>query len=364
MKQDRRQGEDAGEVSRNVDNSYSRWNAKRVVPSTSRSWTRDVLARGKAGILGWKPFPAESMATAFPPCDESPPTIVVDSGWKPRWWATARTACVATVLATATLTGCSSGMEVTGASVSEGSAVVSTAREKGGNDRTIASTAATSKAVESPSSATTGKVKNAGKDSAKKKSSPSASSKTAASPSGSAFPDSKPRPEKGDKAPTKSGPVVGFVPEESGAPNVKRGESLRRQKQVAAEPAPFGEALNYSDGVEVTTGKFRRGTVDQEGAGYITGAAYLVMDIEIRATAERELDLNHVVVTLRFGDEELVAAPLYGETETHDVGGIVPAGDMQTGTYAFMLPTDTDTATLFIDIDGEHAPATVQGRIP
>ncbi|HXD28179.1 MAG TPA: hypothetical protein VN621_05415 [Arthrobacter sp.] len=158
--------------------------------------------------------------------------------------------------------------------------------------------------------------------------------------------------------------MVAFDPGTSGAPVVKRGKSASKQDRVSAKPTGFGEKVNYPDGVQATAGKFRRGTVKEEGAGFFTGAPYVVMDLELRASAERDLDVNHVVVTLRFGADDLVAAPLYGEVKTRDFGGIVPAGEMQTGTYAFLLPQNVDTATLYIDIDGQHVPATVQGRLP
>lgn len=313
---------------------------------------------------------AESAARVCPQRGDSPPATVVDSCKTPLRWGMARTACVATMLVAMALTGCSTGIDATGVSASEGSAAVSAPRDSGGTDRLDANAAAaTSSPLASPSASTPDKgTTKAGKAKATRKASrPSkapGSIGTTAAPSSPAVSDPKPRPEKGDKAPVDPAPVVGFDPGKTGAPQVNRGQSTNRQSRVAAEAAGFGAAVDYPDGVQATTGKFRRGTVKQEGAGYITGAAYVAMDLELRAAAERELDLNHVVVTLRFGDEELVAAPLYGETETRDFGGTVAAGDMQTATYAYLLPDDVDTATLYIDIDGQHVPATVQGKIP
>lgn len=330
-----------------------------VLPPTADTSTRRSLQ-------------AESAARVYPQRGDSPPATAADSCKSPLRWGVARTACVATVLVAMTLTGCSTGVDATGVSASEGSAPVSAPRDSGGTDRIDANAAAaTSSPLASSSASTpaksTTKTEKAKEKATRKTSRPSkasGSSGTTAAPSSPAVSDPQPRPEKGDKAPADPAPVVGFDPGKTGAPQVNRGQSANRQSRVAAEAAGFGAAVNYPDGVQATTGKFHRGTVKQEGAGYITGAAYVVMDLEIRAAAERELDLSHVVVTLRFGDEELVAAPLYGETETRDFGGTVDAGDLQTATYAFLLPDDVGTATLYIDIDGQHEPATVQGKIP
>jgi len=288
----------------------------------------------------------------------SPPAKAADFRYGPRRWAVARTACVVTALVAVALTGCSTGPDNTGASASEGSAAVSAPRNSGGADRIPVKegAAAAEHRTEQRSKDSEQTLKVAGK--------PSASAQAGAPVSPTTAADLQPRPDSGDKAPTQTDPVVGFEPEETGAPAVNRGVGLQRENPVTAMPGDFGGVVSYPDGVQVTTGKFRRGSVTEEGPGYITGAKYLVMDVKIKAPAKAGLNVDHVVATLRFGDEELVGAPLYGEADTRDFGGTIKAKRTQTAIYAFLLPDGAEAPALYVDIDGQHAPATVRGALP
>lgn len=185
---------------------------------------------------------------------------------------------------------------------------------------------------------------------------------TEAAPEVSSTPvDAAPTNEAADGHPV-GGPA--FEPETSGAPVVKREDELPEAAAVTAPVAEFTHPSRYDDGVIVTVGDFARGVVEDKGAGLVTGAAYVLIDVTVDNGSAKDLDLTRVVATLRHGDEGTVAAPLYAVVPTADLYGVVPPGGTLQGTYAFQVPPEIDAAKLFLDLNGSHRPATFAGKIP
>lgn len=185
----------------------------------------------------------------------------------------------------------------------------------------------------------------------------------AAVPSAVPTEDPKPTPDRADAASPRAVGGVGFDPGKPGPPEVNR-PGPKPAKRVPGKPADFGGAVAYTDGVALATSGFGRGTVQNEGPGFFTGMPYVVIDMALRNDSATELDLSLVVATLRSGNKELVAQPLYGEVATSDFGGALAPGQEAHASYAFLLLDTAQPATLYVDIDAQHEPATVKGKIP
>lgn len=170
-------------------------------------------------------------------------------------------------------------------------------------------------------------------------------------------------PDDGEKR-VKTDPKVGFLDKSRGAPVVKRPGEKPLNERAKAPVVPFTDAATFKDGVKLTTGNFARGTVTSEGRGIITGAPYVVLTISLTNDSKKALDLSTVVVTLKYGEEKNVAAPLYDDVTVQDFTGSLAPGSSVSAAYAFQLPTDVSEADLYVDIDGEHAPATFSGVLP
>lgn len=174
--------------------------------------------------------------------------------------------------------------------------------------------------------------------------------------------DPKPTAE-GTESVAPGGP--GFVDDAKGAPVVKREVEKAAGAKAAAAAGVFGSApAKYSDGVIVSVGGIRSGVVTATGPGSISGAPYVHMDLTIQNSSGQDLAVSNVVVTLRYGDGETAAAPLYDGVDELDFAGTIKAGEAQVRGYAFMIPKGTDAATIFVDIDGGHTPAVLSGKLP
>jgi hypothetical protein len=155
------------------------------------------------------------------------------------------------------------------------------------------------------------------------------------------------------------------VDDSKGAPVVKRDNEKPAGAKVKAGAGGFESTpANYSDGVLVSIGGLQSGAVTATGPGSITGASYASMDIKIQNGSNQELSVSNVVVTLRYGKGNTAAASLYDGVNELDFAGTVKAGESQTRKYAFMIPKGAETATIFVDIDGAHAPAVLSGKLP
>ncbi|WP_348788988.1 hypothetical protein [Leifsonia sp. NPDC080035] len=149
----------------------------------------------------------------------------------------------------------------------------------------------------------------------------------------------------------------------AGAPVVHRAGELPAGKRATSPSAAFSKPAAYTDGVKVSVSGFTRGTISGHGSGIITGAPYIVFRISLANGGSKTLDLSSVVVTLKYAGNT-VAAPVYDEVAVSDFTGTLKAGASRDAAYAFQLPKGTDTATLYVDIDGAHTPATFTGSIP
>ena len=156
-----------------------------------------------------------------------------------------------------------------------------------------------------------------------------------------------------------------YVTTETGAPAVEREGAEAPEDRVQAEAAPFADSVDYPDGLTVTTEAVDQGTVTSTGAGVVTGAPYVVFSVTVHNGTDADVDLTSVVPSLRAGSDAVPAAPLYDDVDVADLDSVVAAGADVDARYAFVVPEDRrDQATLYLDLDGVHAPATFTGSLP
>lgn len=197
----------------------------------------------------------------------------------------------------------------------------------------------------------------------------SAASKSAdpANAAEQAPPSATPAPKPSEK-PKNAGPVggPGFESSQSGAPAVHRvdGKGKTETAQGASPTTEFGKSTGYPDGLGLEVAIQKRGKVSNTGPGYVTGAQYVVFTVSVDNQSSSAVDLNAVVLTLRTGKEQRIAAPLYGEVETFDFTGVLEPHRKSQADYAFLLPTSgLGKARLYVDIDSRHRAATIQGTL-
>ncbi len=173
--------------------------------------------------------------------------------------------------------------------------------------------------------------------------------------------DVKPTPEPGDPTGPRGGPAFeskGKVP-----PLVERGKAAAANRVQAAK-ANFRHPVTYDDGVRVSTGGFLHGTVEGEGAGIVQGAPYVVIDVVVRNTSKKPLDVSAVVPTMTYGADGTPAAPLYSGVDVYDLSGTVAPGQEQKARYAFQMPAGAGDAALYLDLNGTHQAAVFSGELP
>lgn len=156
-----------------------------------------------------------------------------------------------------------------------------------------------------------------------------------------------------------------YVTTETGAPAVERDGAAAPDDRVQADVVPFADSVDYPDGLTVTTEAVDQGTVTATGAGVVTGAPYVVFAVRVHNGTDADVDLTSVVPSLRAGSDAVPSAPLYDDVDVADLDSVVAAGADVTARYAFVVPEDRrDQATLYLDLDGVHAPATFTGSLP
>jgi len=156
-----------------------------------------------------------------------------------------------------------------------------------------------------------------------------------------------------------------YVTTETGAPAVERDGAVAPDARLQADVVPFADSVDYPDGLTVTTEAVDQGTVTATGAGVVTGAPYVVFAVTVHNGTDADVDLTSVVPSLRAGSDAVPSAPLYDDVDVADLDSVVAAGADVTARYAFVVPADRrDQATLYLDLDGVHAPATFTGSLP
>jgi len=156
-----------------------------------------------------------------------------------------------------------------------------------------------------------------------------------------------------------------YVTSETGAPTVEREGAEAPEDRLQADAVPFDDTVAYPDGLTVTTEAVDQGTVTATGAGVVTGAPYVVFAVTVHNGTDADVDLTSVVPSLRAGSDAVPSAPLYDDVDVADLDSVVATGADVTARYAFVVPEHRrDQATLFLDLDGAHAPATFTGSLP
>jgi len=79
--------------------------------------------------------------------------------------------------------------------------------------------------------------------------------------------------------------------------------------------------------------------------------------------SSKTIPLDQVVVTVVYGPDRRLAAPVYLDG-SQDFGAIVKPGGSATANYSFSIPSgDLDDVTMYVDFDGLHGAATFHGKI-
>jgi len=177
-------------------------------------------------------------------------------------------------------------------------------------------------------------------------------------------PTSSPSPSDSSPKADPAKPGVAYADGSDGAPRIERKNELPKSQRAKAPKASFTSPAVYSDGVTLSASKFERGTVTSKGVGILTGASYVVFTLTVANRGKKPLDLAAVVPTLRYGKNANTAAPLYDDVDVHDFAGTVAPGHTEAARYAFLIPTTTTEAVLYVDTDGTHTAAQFEGAIP
>lgn len=153
-------------------------------------------------------------------------------------------------------------------------------------------------------------------------------------------------------------------PVATGTPTlVERSDAAAPSARVAASPADVKSTLTYSDGLTVTLGKGKQGTVTEQGPGALTGLRYTLIPVTVTNGSTRDLNLNNVVPELRYGSPARVAQPIYAEG-TIDLHGTLKPKATTSATYAFAVTgAQLSSVSLSLDIDGLHGLAEFSGSL-
>ncbi len=137
--------------------------------------------------------------------------------------------------------------------------------------------------------------------------------------------------------------------------------ATKRVQAAAAEPTA---TLKYTDGLTVSLGKATFATVTAQGPGELTGLQYSLIPVTVTNGSDRTLNLNNVIVELRYGSPARIAQPVYAEG-TEDLSGTLKPGASTQATYAFAVTKDKlSDVTLSLDIDGQHGLGEFKGELP
>lgn len=141
---------------------------------------------------------------------------------------------------------------------------------------------------------------------------------------------------------------------------VDRGEEGAR---TAASTGDRNTPARYPDGVSVQLTSVQQAVIEDRGPGAFAGDPVTLVSLSVANDSPEALVLDHVVVTLVYGDPARVAKPVYTES-TADFGGSVKGGESSTAVYGFSVPEgDGADATLHVDIDAAYQPAVIAGNL-
>lgn len=185
-------------------------------------------------------------------------------------------------------------------------------------------------------------------------SSASAASPTARSTAAEVSPTSDPTPT----APsTRTDPLAASPVR----PVVRDGKTPKPSISVAA--AKFGAAARYEDGVVLDVSGITHAKSEGQGPGVFAGEPVTRFTLTVTNGSGSTVDLNQVVVSVRYGDPQREASPVYDQT-SQDLHGTLKPGTKARATYGFSIPTSSLTDVLMtVDIDGVHRVASFTGSV-
>jgi hypothetical protein len=118
----------------------------------------------------------------------------------------------------------------------------------------------------------------------------------------------------------------------------------------------------FPDGVTLSITKASPGTEQAEGPGSFRGRHYTAFALALTNGSQQPIDLTGVVVTTTYGSPPRIASPVYDDAAAADFSGTVAPGGTASATYEFALPPgQAKNATMTVDFDEAHAPATFTG---
>jgi hypothetical protein len=130
---------------------------------------------------------------------------------------------------------------------------------------------------------------------------------------------------------------------------------------IRADRVPFTKPARYPDHVTLRILSIDQDVTSGHGPGEIPGRPLTTMRIRFANGSTKPVNLNEVVVTVVYGADRRLAAPVYQDNAADFHSTIAPGGSTL-ATYAFSVPTsDLGNVTMTVDFDELHAAATFVG---
>jgi hypothetical protein len=132
---------------------------------------------------------------------------------------------------------------------------------------------------------------------------------------------------------------------------------------IRAARVPFTKPARYPDHVTLRILSIDQDVTSGHGPGEIPGRPLTTMRIRFANGSTKPVNLNEVVVTVVYGADRRLAAPVY-QDDAADFHSTIAPGGSTLATYAFSVPTsDLGNVTMTVDFDGLHAAATFVGAV-
>lgn len=122
-----------------------------------------------------------------------------------------------------------------------------------------------------------------------------------------------------------------------------------------------GRQVTYRDKVAVKVHRLGHGVEKGAGPGVFPKRRYLAVTLTLANGSAAAIDVNRVLVRVRYGPAGRAAAPVYQDSAQRDFSGTVLPGRSATAHYAFAVPRGAGPVVLTVAFDGIHAPATLTG---
>jgi hypothetical protein len=144
-------------------------------------------------------------------------------------------------------------------------------------------------------------------------------------------------------------------------PVVRDGKTPKPTISVA--PVKFGTAARYEDGLVLDVSGIAHAKSEGQGPGVFAGEPVTRFTLTVTNGSGSTVDLNQVVVSVRYGKPQREASPVYDQT-SQDLHGALKPGSKARATYGFSIPAASLSDVLMtVDIDGVHRLASFTGSV-